>query len=301
MTSSHNENFQRAYLALEGLSVGDGFGEQCFSSDEVMSMRLETRQIPPPPWFFTDDTIMSISIVEVLQQYGTIEQDALAAAFATRYAADPFRGYGGTAHRILRAMGEGVPWEQAAGEAFDGMGSMGNGGAMRAAPVGAYFAKDGVAVVIEQAKRSAAVTHAHEEGQAGAVAVALATKFAVQHGPQAECRELLEFVCEHLSPGDTRAGLRRALDVPFSRSPAVIAQMLGSGEKVISQDTVPFSLWCAARHLDNYSSALWSTVSGLGDRDTTCAIVGGIVALAVGQEGIPEDWLASREALPQFN
>jgi ADP-ribosylglycohydrolase len=298
--NDHHENIQRACLALEGLSVGDGFGEQCFTSDEVLSMRLETRQIPPPPWFFTDDTIMSISIVEVLQQYGTIEQDALASAFAHRYAADPYRGYGRTAHRILRAIGEGVPREQASGEAFDGMGSMGNGGAMRAAPVGAYFAKENVAVVVEQAKRSAAVTHAHEEGQAGAVAVALAAMFAVQHGPKAESRELLEFVLEHVAPGDTHTAVRRALNIPFNRSPAVVAQMLGSGEKVISQDTVPFSLWCAARHLDNYPSALWSTVSGLGDRDTTCAIVGGIVALAVGREGIPEDWLASREALPQF-
>jgi len=31
--------------------------------------------------------------------------------------------------------------------------------------------------------------------------------------------------------------------------------------------------------------------------DTTCAIVGGIVALAVGPEGIPADWLAARESL----
>jgi ADP-ribosylglycohydrolase len=233
-SNSHHENIQRARLALEGLSVGDGFGEQFFTTHTVLTMRFETREIPPPRWYFTDDTVMAVSIVEALQQHGSIDQDALAAAFARRYAAEPQRGYGGTAHRILRALGEGVPWELASGEAFDCMGSMGNGGAMRAAPVGAYFAKGDVATVIEQAKRSAAVTHAHEEGQAGAVAVALAAMFAAQHGPEAKCRELLEFVCEHLDPGDTRAGLRRALDVPFSRSPAVIAEMLGSGEQVIS-------------------------------------------------------------------
>jgi ADP-ribosylglycohydrolase len=60
---------------------------------------------------------------------------------------------------------------------------------------------------------------------------------------------------------------------------------------------VPFSLWCASRHLDRYEEALWATVSGLGDRDTTCAIVGGIVALRVGAEGLPRDWLARREPL----
>jgi hypothetical protein len=50
---------------------------------------------------------------------------------------------------------------------------MGNGGAMRAAPVGAFFADD-LAALVEHADRSAAVTHAHAEGRAGAVAVAAA-------------------------------------------------------------------------------------------------------------------------------
>jgi ADP-ribosylglycohydrolase len=42
---------------------------------------------------------------------------------------------------------------------------------------------------------------------------------------------------------------------------------------------------------------MWSTVSGLGDRDTTCAIVGGIVALSAGRESIPEAWLKAREPI----
>jgi len=62
---------------------------------------------------------------------------------------------------------------------------------------------------------------------------------------------------------------------------------------------VPFSLWCAARHLDDFTEAMWTTVSGLGDRDTTCAIVGGIVACAVGEEGIPKAWQSAREPLPR--
>ncbi len=37
-----------------------------------------------------------------------------------------------------------------------------------------------------------------------------------------------------------------------------------------------------------------------GDCDTNAAIVGGIVALSVGREGIPADWLAAREPI-QFS
>ncbi len=52
-----------------------------------------------------------------------------------------------------------------------------------------------------------------------------------------------------------------------------------------------------AKHPDQKPERAWTTVSGLGDRDTTCAIVGGIVALAVGPEGIPREYVQSREPL----
>ena len=51
---------------------------------------------------------------------------------------------------------------------------------------------------------------------------------------------------------------------------------------------------------DSYEEALWLTVSGLGDRDTTCAMVGGIVALYTGVKGIPAPWMQAREPLPQW-
>jgi ADP-ribosylglycohydrolase len=63
-------------------------------------------------------------------------------------------------------------------------------------------------------------------------------------------------------------------------------------------DTVPFCIWVMARHLDDYPAAIHAVVRAGGDIDTTGAIVGGVVALAVGQSGIPADWIASREELP---
>ena len=47
-------------------------------------------------------------------------------------------------------------------------------------------------------------------------------------------------------------------------------------------------------------TGLSATLSGLGDRDTTCAIVGGIVACFVGAAGIPAAWLHAREPLPDW-
>jgi ADP-ribosylglycohydrolase len=240
--------------------------------------------------------MMALSIIRCMKRYGHIEQAALAAAFAREYARDPRRGYGGTAHGILRAIGEGTPWQKAAGSVFEGLGSCGNGGAMRAAPIGAYFADDLTRVSYE-ARASAAVTHAHPDGQAGAIAVALAAAWAVQR-PEANTEHaLIEFVLERLPKTDTYYRLKKALEIPLSLSPQSAALLLGNGSGVISSDTVPFCLWCAARHIKDYPTALWATVSGLGDRDTTCAIVGGIVALSAGRENIPAGWLAAREPI----
>jgi ADP-ribosylglycohydrolase len=233
-----------------------------------------------------------------LKRYGHIEQDALAAAFAREYARDPRRGYGGTAHGILRAIGEGTSWQTAAGRVFDGQGSCGNGGAMRVAPIGAYFADD-LKQVIAEAKASAEVTHAHPDGQTGAIAIALAAAWMVREGKHAAKSDhaLVGFVRDQIPQTETYCRLKKALELPLELSPRTAASVLGNGSQVISSDTVPFCLWCTARHATDYTSALWTTVSGLGDRDTTCAIVGGIVALSAGRDSIPAEWLKAREPI----
>jgi len=240
---------------------------------------------------------MALSIVQVLDGHGHIEQEALARLFGIRYRRNPNRGYGGTAHDILTKIHLGISWREASSEPFEGQGSMANGGAMRAAPVGAYFAGD-LARVVSEARASAQVTHFRPEGQAGAIAIAVAAAWASQW-PQrrAPVRELFDVVLAHTPPGATRRGLEKARDWRLEATPSSAARELGSGQKVISEDTVPFSVWCAARHLDNYEDAMWATVSGFGDRDTTCAIVGGIVALSAGRESIPTAWLRAREPL----
>jgi ADP-ribosylglycohydrolase len=65
---------ERAQLSLEGLSVGDAFGERFFGPPHEAVKRIVEREIPAPPWTYTDDTEMAISILEVLRERGTIDQ-----------------------------------------------------------------------------------------------------------------------------------------------------------------------------------------------------------------------------------
>ena len=79
------------------------------------------------------------------------------------------------------------------------------------------------------------------------------------------------------------------------------AKIPENGSKITAQDTVFFALWCAVQHLNNYEQELWLSMSGLGDRNTICAIVGGIVAVLTRVPGIPTGWKQGRELLPSWH
>lgn len=302
------ERLQRALLSLEGLSVGDAFGERFFTHRTALARiwlsatpntELHQLSLGNPPWYWTDDTAMALAIVAVLRNWGEIDPDRLAEEFSHNYSAEPRRGYGPAMHRLLPLLRQRRAWQTAPRDLFSGQGSFGNGSAMRVAPLGAYFADD-LGKVVEQAHQSAVITHTHPEGSAGAIAVAVATALAWQTRGQAKPtpQEFMDQVLIHTPPSEVASGIRRARDLSPQTTIQTAAQILGNGHDVTAQDTVPFVLWSAANQLDNYESALWSTVAGLGDMDTTCAMVGGIVVMRTGFDSIPTVWRQNREVLP---
>jgi ADP-ribosylglycohydrolase len=285
--------------ALEGLSVGDALGEQFFGPADSARAAVAGRRLPDPPWRWTDDTNMALSVVEVLVEHGGIDSGALAESFARRY--DPGRGYGPSMHRVLRAIGDGEPWASVAGAQFGGLGSFGNGAAMRIAPLGAWFFDD-LARATDEAQRSARVTHAHPEAAAGAVAVAVAAALAAaSRGTSAPApASFLDAVRRWVPASEVAEGLRQAAEFGPEVTVERAAGILGSGSRISAQDTVPFALWSAAQGLDDFEPTFWRTVSGLGDRDTTCAIAGGVVASRTGVGAVPALWRARREPLPAW-
>ena len=289
----------RMLASLEGLSVGDAFGQQFFASGQNIYRRVTE----PPPWPWSDDTEMALSIVRVINELDRVDADLLALRFGENF--DAARGYGpAMIFQLLPALRGGADWRVAARSLFDGSGSFGNGAAMRIAPLGARFADD-LDAVVEQARRSAEVTHAHPEGIAGAIAVAIAAAIGARHkheqlvsGPRA----FINTVSAHVPDSEVRSKLDLAYESLGPRVSADrVAGLLGNGSQITAQDTVPFCVWMAGAYLDDYREALWQTVAVQGDMDTNCAIVGGIVASHVGIEGIPVEWRAAREPLPGWH
>lgn len=292
----HAKRTQLARLSLNGLSIGDALGTMLQLHPECVS----SRKTPAPSWYFTDDTVMGIAVTRLLELNGFIDQDELARRFAQEYVLDPHRGYGHGAHQILTDISQGRPWKEAASKVFRGTGSMGNGAAMRVGPLGAWFYDD-LEKSAEQADLSAQVTHAHLEGRAGAIAVAVAssltTNWFLEKSIEVNGSNLIESLLPFVPESQTRDVILQASAMSPKTPPRDAAKHLGCGEQVLSQDTVPFCLWAAQRNLTDFEESLWTTASVFGDIDTNCAIVGSIVSCAVGGRHIPVDWLLSREPL----
>ena len=168
---------------------------------------------------------------------------------------------------------------------------------MRVAPLGAYFADD-LNRVAKEAQASSVVTHVHAEGVAGTVATALAAAMAWQSrgaDPHERAKRLFEAVLQLTQESEVRRKVLIASQTSADVRPQQVAKALGCGELVTAPDTVPFCLWVAAYHLDDYPKALATAICVGGDCDTNAAIAGGIVASGLGREGIPPDWLNAKE------
>ncbi|MER6326078.1 ADP-ribosylglycohydrolase family protein [Streptomyces coelicoflavus] len=292
--SASDGRLDRALSSLRGLSVGDALGSQFFVPANYPL--LGRRELPPGIWQWTDDTEMACSVVSVLAGHHRIDQDALALSFARHHDFD--RGYGPAVNRLLRLVREGGDWRELAAALFNGQGSWGNGAAMRIAPLGAWYADDPEQAT-HQAEISAYPTHQHREAVVGAMAVAAAAALAADPSGPPRAHALLDGVIALVPKSAVGAGLRRARDMLDYGDAATVAAVLGCGRRTTAHDTVPFALWSAARALGEYETAFWTTAQVGGDVDTTCAIVGGVVA--AGRAGAPPaEWTARVEALPAW-
>lgn len=136
--------------------------------------RAESRRFPlfPPGSHFTDDTVLTVATAHAILTDGDY-----AAAYHTFGNRHPDAGYGGSFRNWLRSP-DMRPYN-----------SWGNGSAMRVSPVGWAF--DTEQEVLREARRSAAVTHDHPFGIAGAQAVALGIFLARQHVSREDIRRTL--------------------------------------------------------------------------------------------------------------
>jgi ADP-ribosylglycohydrolase len=198
--------------------------------------------------FFTDDSVLTVATAKALLSdmgYTVAYQD-----FAQRY---PGRGYGGYFHSWIHSENP-QPYN-----------SWGNGSAMRVSPVG--FAFNTVKEVLQEAQRSAEVTHNHPEGIKGAQSTALAILLARQGFTQQEIR----------------AEISQRFGYDLDRTLDEIRLTYTFNESC--QGTVPEAMIAFLESTD-FEDAIRKAISLGGDSDTLACITGGI---AEAFYGVPKE------------
>ena len=175
-----------------------------------------------------------------------------------------------------------------------GVFSAGNGPAMRAPILGAFFREDR-----EQLRQfcaqSTRLTHTDVKAEWGAFAVALAAAQSARD--ENDGRRFVDELRRHSdnSPAalEMIALAERAVDAA-SRGESVdeFCRELGldSGVSGYIFHTVPVVLFCWLRFPDDFRGALESIIAAGGDTDSTAAILGGIIGAGMGADALPADW-----------
>jgi poly(ADP-ribose) glycohydrolase ARH3 len=237
---------------------------------------------------YTDDAQMTIAVAAALIREGRADEATLCEEFVAHY--QPGRGYGQGTRRIIEVMAGGGDWRTLAATMFPG-GSLGNGAAMRAAPVGLLFHDDLDRVAFEAAA-SARPTHLHPIGIEGAVLIALSVALVTRDGTfdrDAFYGELLR----HTMTDEFRYQLERAA----TWQPQDPVGMFGSS--LPAHESVVTAIACFAAAPDSYTDLISGAIALGNDTDTLAAMAGCISGAYLGIKAVPENLLDRLEDGPK--
>ena len=278
---------------MVGSALGDAIGELAFRYRTKENIHLQLERLTE--FRYTDDTAMSVGLAESILKMGGLDQQDLGDIFRENFLKEPWRGYASGPPAIFTMVEQfGVTYSEAAKSLFRGEGSLGNGAAMRIAPVGLLFHHS--PDLYEKASISAAVTHAHPVGMDGAAVQAKAIALAVNLDPQGPFSGE-EFINTLISFARTtqirdKLSLIKTL-IAGNSSPSPAAEQLG--QTVAVHESMPFALYSFLSHPRSFADCLFCAILHGGDRDTLGAMACAISGAYLGIESIPQAWIKKLE------
>jgi ADP-ribosyl-[dinitrogen reductase] hydrolase len=262
-------------------SLGDAYGSKYEQSD-----------IPAgdAPWFFTDDTQLTMATCESIMEKGGIDPEHLAQTFRRWYRDRRLTGLGASTLKALVELVGGGHWDAVGAK---GEMAAGNGAAMRIAPLAFLLdpKKDADRELIEQVCR---ITHHNADAYVGALAVVWAIRL-VQNTQQ----NFIPAVIKVLPDSRVRDRLEAIAQSPGLRI-RDIGKKFGSSGYVV--DSVPLALFAAQQApAIGIQSMMKEIVAAGGDTDTNCSIACQIAGVAMGSDAFPPDWMKKLRTTPKYD
>lgn len=245
---------------------------------------------------YSDDSQMARELMLSLIDCGGLDPEDYARRLAALFAEDRIVGHGRATSEALERLNAGVPWDQAGTPAP----AAGNASAMRAAPIGLFYAHDPERLV-RAAREQARITHADPRCGAGAVAIAGAVALAVRHAtidPKEFLGQLQRWTIQ-IEPtiATNLRQLQGWLDLPEGEAAALIAcaglppgvdSHWRGGISAFVVASVLWALYAFLRSPEDYVATIATAISPGGDVDTTASMAGAISGAHLGAAAIPD-------------
>lgn len=261
-------------------AIGDAWGsgyENLPKPRADNTFYLQPLAISRPAWQLTDDTQLTLVMLEALCQWPHLTPTQLAAALAKAYSRGLLIGLGASTLKALRELQAGGDWSQVGRTGEYGAG---NGAAMRMAPF-AFWEQYGPTELSDFCR----ITHHHPDAYAGALAVVLAIRASLV-GRWTGTEPLLAL----LPDTRVRDRLREIQALPGQPTIADVARLGTSGYVV---DSVPFALFCASQVPRlGLRAMLAATIAAGGDTDTNASLAGQVAGALLGPQDIPAELLS---------
>jgi poly(ADP-ribose) glycohydrolase ARH3 len=239
---------------------------------------------------WTDDTQMSIDVINSLLSEGGLNQNHLAQTFAESYKWS--RGYGPSAGRVLKKIRKGSMWADVNCSVYK-QGSFGNGAAMRVPALIVYYKnqKDLIDDVIE---KSSIITHAHPYAIEGAKIVGHAVLNALCGEGEASILESAKSAAKSDVYLEKIKIAERLYGESINDSPKQIANKLGNGVRAF--ESCITSIYISQRFVKSSFEDMINFIKCVGgDADTIGAIAGSIWGASNGFKKLPSEIIAAVE------
>ena len=243
---------------------------------------------------YTDDTQMTLAVVDAILVEGKIDGRAIASRIALLWKNGTILCAGSASTEAVERLMQGVPWMSAGAP----IGRAGNGAACRASPLGLLHYDD-LSRIPRDAEIQAVITHKDRRAQAGGAAIAAAVALNLTSEPlKAEpwCQKVAQVT----------GVLDQELAVEIEKLPQLLRFDAGAATRVIARagleplqpsdwpgispfvvPSVLMALYAFLKVRDDFRGCMKLCMGAGGDVDTVAAMAGALSGAHLGTMGIP--------------
>lgn len=277
---------------LLGGAVGDalGFTTENLSRERIRQKfgRLTDYKVRPGKGYYTDDTQMTIAVAETIIANNGFDAPTFKNKLKRWWLVPP---------RLSGRTMKNAAFKCLLGLEQTGVNSLGNGGAMRAAPLGLFYYHD-EEELFEHTLECCKITHTNNSAVAGALVSAFSVAYCLTH----ETLDPHEYLAKI-------AGVAARVDAEMAERLLALQAMLDWDEEAALQellknsrvwgspvsDTLVTAVYAFLRYPDSLEDSILFCVNAGWDTDTIAAINGNIVGAWNGQQAIPTRWRVKLE------